>query len=313
MLTFVATFNSILPSFILIFCGWALRYWNILSDDFLEGASRLIFYIALPAMITLKFYEVSPGHLVPWLQLGYCTLITSTVILGIWWISHRSSADRSTVGVIVQGATRSNFAVMGLYLAKALFGTAGLVNATLLMVATIPLNNVTSIVVMSRYAPASQKENRPLLRLILGNPLILSLAVVPLIWIKPPVPAPILSVAHDLASLSLPLALIAIGGSLHLATGVKYLKNGGITVLLKLIVVPIVLTGGAIAMGLRGLDLASVVLFGATPTATASYVLSKKFEADSALSGWIIAVSTVGSLVTLPIFIIGLRAARLIP
>lgn len=313
MLTVIATLNAILPSFVLMFCGWLVHRTGIVTHRFLSESTRLVFFVALPVMITLKFYEVDSSHVFPTRQLIVCIFGTLIYCLLSWLVARKISPNNAHTGAIFQGATRSNFAVVGLYLINTLFGHPGLLNATLLMVATIPINNISSVLVLAQYAPKDNTKPVSIAKTVLMNPMLLSLAVVPLIWFKPPIPSFILHAAHDISSLTLPLALIAVGASIQFSRIRDHIWSGGIAVILKLLVMPFTVVGIAVVAGIRGLDLASIALFAATPTATASYILAKRFRSNTELTSWIIATSTLTSLVTLPLLIIVLRLFKLVP
>ncbi|NBV83556.1 AEC family transporter [bacterium] len=313
MVTVIATLNAILPSFVIMFCGWAIYRLGIVSHRFLQESSRLVFFIALPVMITLKFYEVDASHAFPIRQLIVCFVAAIIFCVMSWLVARKLAGNPDAVGAIFQGATRSNFAVIGLYLVNTLFGHDGLLNATLLMVATIPINNVSSVLILSRYGSHSHKKSGSVFKSIFMNPTLLSLLVVPLIWFKPPVPEFVLHSAHDIASLTLPLALIGVGASIQFSRIRTHMIRGGLTVMMKLVAMPMVVIGVSILAGIRGLDLASITLFSATPTATASYILAKRFQSDIELTSWVIAASTLLSLITLPVIVIVLRVLALIP
>ncbi len=313
MFTAIATLNAILPSFVLMFCGWIIHRTGVVTHRFLNEASRLVFFVALPVLITLKFYEVDSAQVFPTRQITVCVIATLVYCLFSWGVARKIAPTRAAIGAIFQGATRSNFSVIGLYLINALFGHAGLLNATLLMVATIPINNLSSAIVLSRYAPDGANAKGSILKAIVMNPMVLSLSVVPLIWYKPPVPLFILQAAHDISALTLPLALIAVGASIQFSRIRDHIWSGGVAVILKLIVMPVTVIGISVLAGIRGLDLASIALFAATPTATASFILAKRFHSDTKMTGWIVAACTLTSLATLPTIIILLRLLKLVP
>ena len=314
MISVITTLNAILPSFVIMFCGWIVQRTGVVTHRFLNEASRLVFFVALPVMITVKFYEVDSSQVFPTRQIAVCVIATLIYCLVSWLIVRKIAPTKAAIGAMFQGATRSNFAAIGLYLINTLFGHAGLLNATLLMMATIPINNVTSVLVLSKYAPDKGNAKRgSIIKTIIMNPMVLSLAVVPLIWFKPPIPSFILHAAHDISALTLPLALIAVGASMQFSRIRDHIWAGGVTIILKLIVMPVIVVGFAVFAGIRGLDLASIALFAATPTATASYILAKQFHSDAEMTSWIIAACTLTSLATLPVLIIILRLLKLVP
>ncbi|NBV42827.1 hypothetical protein EBR96_08700, partial [bacterium] len=256
----------------------------------------------LPIFVTLKFYETPPSHQFNWIQIGYTFFATLIAAIAIWLVSHRLVSDRQSVGVVVQGILRSNFTVIGLYLIQAFYGLPGVSNATLLLVATIPLNNLISSGALGFYSRTAETEKRT--HLILGlikNPMILSLLLIPLIWFKPPVPQAILSAGHYISGMALPLALLSIGATIELKVLHMHTVVGAWSVIVRMVALPLLLIPGAILVGLRGIDLVSVFLYFAAPTATATYVTARAYKANAMLASWIIVVSSLVGLLTIPI------------
>lgn len=79
----------------------------------------------------------------------------------------------------------------------------------------------------------------------------------------------------------------------------------------KLVVVPALFCLGGIALGFQGIELGVLLLMSSAPTAAASYVMVRAMGANAALAANIIAVTTIGSLVTTSLGIMLLRAAGL--
>src|SRR5690606_24357773 len=103
---------------------------------------------------------------------------------------------------------------MGLALSYIMFGEAGLPAASLLLATMIPLFNVLSVIVLS--LPHQQGlQLWTMLKSVLTNPLILGiLLALPFSLLHWPIPELVLHTGNYLRDLTLPLALLAIGGSL---------------------------------------------------------------------------------------------------
>ncbi|KZZ27620.1 hypothetical protein A3752_22555 [Oleiphilus sp. HI0081] len=111
--------------------------------------------------------------------------------------------------------------------------------------------------------------------------------------------------------MTLPLALICVGGSIKL----NELKDSNHlalkATLLKLVGVPLLFTRAALVMGFKDLALGTLFLMFASPTATASFVMAKAMRGNAELAATIIALSTVLSLLTVSTGIFVLRALGL--
>lgn len=80
----------------------------------------------------------------------------------------------------------------------------------------------------------------------------------------------------------------------------------------KLVLVPLVLTAGAVALGFRGIELGILMLMASSPSAAAGYVMVRAMGGNAALAANIIALTTLGSLLTTSLGVMLLRSGGLI-
>ena len=74
---------TIIPIFLVIFVGWLARRKQFMPDGFLRPANRLVFYLAIPAMI---FRAISRTSFREELNIQVL-LITLLCIPVVWWVS----------------------------------------------------------------------------------------------------------------------------------------------------------------------------------------------------------------------------------
>jgi len=98
---------------------------------------------------------------------------------------------------------------------------------------------------------------------------------------------------------TLPLALMSIGGALTFANLRGYLKPSLVGAVIKLVALPVVGYGMLAWLQVAGPALQTAMLFFALPTSTAIYVLSSQLGSDTALASAAIVVSTVLSFFSL--------------
>lgn len=109
-----------------------------------------------------------------------------------------------------------------------------------------------------------------------------------------------------LGQTAIPLALLLLG--IQLSQGdygwgkKEFLASG-----LRLIIAPIVSIVVASLLNLERLDFQVLVLQGAMPSAVSSYIFVNEFGGDAPLTARIILISTILSLLTLPIFLLILK------
>ena len=117
---------------------------------------------------------------------------------------------------------------------------------------------------------------------------------------------------HYLAQMTLPLALICIGGSLYWQNFRNNHKEVIWASICKLIFMPLMGTSLAISLGFRGQELGLIYLMLSTPTAVSSYVMAKKMSRYGTMAAEIIALSTASSTIIITLGLILLKTTGLI-
>jgi predicted permease len=134
------------------------------------------------------------------------------------------------------------------------------------------------------------------------------IAAAPFAIFKIGLPGWLESSGQYLADMTLPLALICIGGTLSLAA---LRKSGSMALsasLVKMIGLPLAATLGAWLLGFRGPELGILFLYFGAPTAAASFVMARAAEGNHELAAAIIVITTLMAAVTTNIGIFVLQA-----
>jgi predicted permease len=247
-------------------------------------------------------------------QILYIYLGTTITYLMIWWFSSPYIKNPKDKSSFIQGAFRGNYAIIGLALISNLFGNDALGKATIILAFLLPLYNVLAVIVLT--VPLKTDE-KPILKSavwdILLNPLILAVIIgLPFSIFNIKLPQLVLSTGNFLADLALPLALIGIGGSFNIENLKKASNLALGSSIIKIVLLPIILTTGAYFLGYRNVDLGIMFIVFAAPTAIASFVMADVMGANSRLAGNIIMITTLGSVFTISIGILILKSFGLI-
>lgn len=295
---FLQTLNVTAPVFAMLFLGYGLKRIEWINDNFIKTASALVFNVCMPSLLFLGIYHadlrsaLKPGLLV------YFVVATVGSFAIAWWIATKRcpQVDR---GVFTQGAFRGNNGVIGLALAGSMYGEYGISLGSILAGLVIVLYNSLSVVVLAIYSPNIKSDPLSICKSILVNPLIISVVVaVPFAWLQIPIPNWILTSADYVAQMSLPLALICIGGTLSLAA----LRSSGSVALsasaVKMILLPIVGTFGAWLLGFRGAELGILFLYIGAPSASVGYVMVRASGGNYSLAAAIIVITTLAAAIT---------------
>lgn len=316
MSEFLAVFGFSLsvtgPIFVILALGVVLMRIGMLTDAFVEAGSRLVFNIALPALLFVSISGTAPGEAANLRLIAFGAVATLVAFVVLEAMAARLVSPARDRGVVVQGAFRSNMAVIGLAYCVNAYGEAGLIAASMYVGVITILFNVLAVITLSRSLHRSRGPGR-IVRGIVLNPLILSIAMALLVsWSGLRLPAVALQSLQYFADLTLPLALLCTGASLNFASLRREMANTVLAGASKLVVIPLVFAVGGIAIGLRGVDLAVLVLMASAPTAAASYVMVHAMGGNASLAANIIALTTLGSLLTTSLAVMILRGLELI-
>lgn len=295
---FLQTLNVTAPVFAMLFLGYGLKRIEWINDNFIKTASALVFNVCMPSLLFLGIYHadlrsaLKPGLLV------YFVVATVGSFAIAWWIATKRCPEVDR-GVFTQGAFRGNNGVIGLALAGSMYGDYGISLGSILAGLVIVLYNSLSVVVLAIYSPNIKSDPLSICKSILVNPLIISVVTaVPFAWLQVPIPNWILTSADYVAQMSLPLALICIGGTLSLAA----LRSSGSVALsasaVKMILLPIVGTFGAWLLGFSGAELGILFLYIGAPSASVGYVMVRASGGNYSLAAAIIVITTLAAAIT---------------
>ncbi|MES1923837.1 AEC family transporter [Salinisphaera sp. T31B1] len=309
---FIQTLNVTLPVFAMVFLGIAMRRGGWVDDHFIRSASTIVFKGCMPALIFVSIVRADlsqalrPGMIT---YFGVATVL-SFVLCWLWAIWRVPEADR---GVYVQGAFRGNCGIMGLALASSMYGDFGLSAGSILVGEVILLYNGLSVIVLTWYQPGQRASWARMTRGVLGNPLILA-TLVAIVWavLALPVPVWIMTSADYFADMTLPLALICIGGSLSVAALYEARSIALSAGTIKMTILPGLATLGALPFGFSDAELGLMFLYFACPTASASFIMVQAMGGNVKLAANMVAVTTLAASVTMTLGVFVLRAGGVI-
>lgn len=302
------------PVFFILAAGVVFKRLGWINDAFAKTGSDLVFKVTLPCMLFVKLVETNFRHDLPVLLVLYAVVATVLVFVVLDRLVTPLIARSTDRGVFVQGAFRSNMGVIGLAFCLSAFGEAVIAAASIYLAVLTVLYNILAVLTLSRHH-AVQAQPKPLHSLLfdmLKNPLILSISagvLVSLSGVK--VPVILLNTGGYLAQMTLPLALLCAGASIRLqefqASPPLYWATAA-----KLFMVPLLVTLGGIAIGLRGDVLGVLYLMSSAPTAAASYPMTLALGGNHHLAAAIVAATSLGSLLSTTVGIFVLRSLEMI-
>ncbi|THB74562.1 MAG: AEC family transporter [Desulfobulbaceae bacterium] len=300
----------VLPVFVVIGVGYVLRKAGLVGKEFLFQLNRLIYYVALPALL---FYKIATADFSasfnPRLLAGM--IISVVAVFGASFLFARLMGyPEKSQGAFCQASFRGNIVYFGLAIVYNGYGESGLAIAGILVGFLVPLYNFLAVVgLLLPQQNGEHKLGRSFWAYQLAlNPLIIA-SFIGILWSFFNIPVPIvLSRSLDiLTGMSLPLALIAIGASLSRDKLKGEMIKTSLATVTRLFLAPLITVLTLLLLGISGLELAVGVILAGAPTATASYIMAQQLKSDAELSGAIIVMTTLISVFSYSVILFLLR------
>jgi predicted permease len=310
----IFTGNVVAPVFLLVALGFVIRKLNIINENFVEITSKFVFSVSLPALVFFNICEIDLTKTIDVGEIAYILISTLISFLIIWVASIPFIKEGKNLSVFVQGAYRSNYAIVGFAIISKLLGNQALGKAALVLAYVLPLYNILAVIILTVPLRKEKKADyKSIFKDILLNPLILAVIVaIPFSYFKIKVPLMVEQTGGFLSDIALPLALIGIGGSMNFANIKKASGLAFTSSAIKIILIPLVLTFGAYEFGYTGVNLGIMFVLFSCPTAIASFIMADAMGANSRLAGNIVLISTIGSVFTIAAGIVILKGFALI-
>lgn len=313
---FILSFNVISPIIIITVLGYFLKKKSVISEEFTEKITYIIFKISIPALLFNKITGLDVSLSLNEVQRNFM-IYTGMVFIGAYLLFELTAKlfikDIKTRGAYVQGSTRSNYIFIGYPILMGLFGDQVIFPMILLTLVSLPIFNVTAILTLTINNPNLKGVNlKGLLKNIFTNPIILSI-IAGFLWSVIGLPVPLFaSKTFELVgAVSTPLALIVIGSMFVVNTKPGVNLPLIFAVFNKNIFLPVIFTIIAVYLGFRGVYLGTLFIVFATPTSTTSFIMSKAMDSNYSLSANIVLASTALSSVIIFIGIIILKSTNL--
>ena len=299
MQNFIVTVNVILPTFIMIGLGYFLKQIKLFDDHTLKSMNNITFKTFLPLLL---FYNVYKTNIKEGFNPKLMIFATMSIIISFfisWIIISNLEKDKKKKGVLIQGIFRSNFVLFGMPISISLFGE-GLAGVPSMLIAVIvPIFNFLSVIILEIYKGESI-DLKKILKGIITNPLICASIFgffMTALGIK--LPGVVDKTVCDIAKVATPLALIILGGSFEFKTISKSKKQLVGVIMGRLIIIPGIFIPISIILGFRNIELATLIVMFAAPTAISSFTMAQQMEADSELAGNIVVFSSIFAIFTM--------------
>lgn len=312
MESFMMAVQVVVPMAIMVGIGVLLRIVKVTDAATMKKVDNIIFKVTMP---TLMFYNIYKTDFSQLTNIGYILYGVAglmIIFLAAMFLVPKFVKPRPTASSYGQAILRSNYLIFGAAVAQSIYGAGNIGLISLLGAVAVPMFNAQSAVLLEagRHGTASPKK---LLIAIVKNPTVIATVIglaVNFSGIR--LPELIVGVVEDISGLTTPLSFLSIGVSLSL--GAVSGKKGYLTsaIALRLVLIPLALVAGAVALGFRGQELCALLILFAAPTAVSSYPMAVAMDADGDFAGQMVALTTLICLPTIFVWTLVLNMMHLL-
>jgi hypothetical protein len=296
----------IFPIFAVIFIGYGLSRKGVIGLSFIQPANRIVYYIAIPAML---FKAIAPVSFRESCHMGAVLsllgAVGATVIIG-WGAMRLLQIAPKRRGTFLQSSFHGNIGYIAYAVAYYALGEERFAFTAILSSFIIVAQNFLAVWVLVSQRPGEGREARikALIKSVLFNPVILTVVAGTSFSLSGlPLSAPVERFLMIVSGMALPTALLLIGATLSFKSLQKMMKEVVGVGLLKLICLP--------ALGYLFMTAAhvpepfqlSVTILLAAPPATVVYIMAKEIGGDPELAATCISIHTLAAAATYSLFL----------
>ncbi|MBU3154610.1 AEC family transporter [Clostridium estertheticum] len=304
---FFAADQSVLSIMIMIIIGYFLAYKKLIDEKAINLITTIVINISLPMMMintimsnfTKKMLiDDSRGLIVPFLTIGCCFIIAKL-------FSKIVKIKNNRRGLFVSMFFNSNTIFMGLPVNLALFGEKSVPYVLLYYIA-----NTTFFWTLGVYEITKDGNKRTLnffsmeiIKKILSPPLIGFIVGILLVLLNIKFPLFIMDTSKSLGSITTPLSMFFIGASIYLVDlkSIKFTLDIVWVLIGRFVISPILVILIAPIFHIPHLMESVFVIQAAMPVMANSAIIAKAYNSDYDFASLMIAISTVGTLIVIPI------------
>ncbi len=290
--------SNVLVLFILIAVGYMSNKTKMLKSESIKDMTNFVLYIVTPCVIINSYQREFDSQMLVGLAITLAAAFLSfalNILMSHLLVKDRDSRVEKTLRF---GAVFSNCGYMSLPLQQAMLGETGVFyGATYVTVFQIVLWTYGVVVMSGNIKSISLKK-------IVINPGVMgTVAGIVFFVCSISIPFSIIEPMKHLAALNTPIPMIIVG--YHLAGASFKIKglSAYVAIILRLIVFPLLMILGLWLCGITGDIMVACTIAASAPVAAATTMFSEKFGGDTSLSATMVSVTTLLSIITMPLVV----------
>ena len=295
-----AVASQVIILFVLIGVGFACGKANMFSDESISGMTAFMLNIVAPSAIVDSFCrEYQPELLRGLLLVLGAALFAHAAGIGLSRLIIRDK-NESAQRMLRFGAVFSNCGYMGLPLLNAVLGSIGVFYGAGYIIIFTLVSWTYGLVAVS-----GDKREISLKKLVTNPGVLGSIAGLIVFLFSIKLPNIIYAPIHYLGALNTPVPMVIVGYQLSKVDLLAMWKKASYYVasLVRLIVIPFVTFVVLYLAGMRGELLVSCILSASAPSAALTTMFAVRYKQDTQAASAMISMSTILSLITLPLII----------
>jgi len=310
--------DLILPVFAVIVTGCIVGYTGYLSRALSDALIHFAYNIAMPALLIVTIAQ-EPGHsLINWrflVAFGGGSLLCFLLVFGAMrLLVSRSLASRTMYGM---AASMTNTGFVALPVLQAIYGQRAVLPAAIATVFVAVVMFPVAVMLLEfgqRDAHGSRTAPMVTAKHVVLNPLVVS-TLIGMLWsvLGLRLPGPVTAYLAILADALTPCALFAIGLGLSIDGLRANIGPASLLSAVKLVIMPMIVYGLSVSLGLDPLYTIAAVICAAVPTAKTAYILAGEYHCEEMMVASTVSMTTLASIISLVVWLYGLSglAARI--
>lgn len=298
---FLVVAGQVITLFLLMGAGFVITKLGKLSAHTSSQMSFLLLYVVCPCLVIESMQVTLDHELLVNLGQAVLAFCLTYVIFIFMSMPFFPSRDKDTRPVLKYGLIFANTGFMGFPLVEAVVGPEALIFAAASTVIFTIIQWSYGVVLMG--GKASVKS-------ILVNPGTVSiLAGLVLLFTGYRPPAPVNSAISFLADMNTPLAMVVIGSQMARANIRDTFRHYRLfeASFIRLVLMPAVIAIVLLPLHLNPLLYCAAVVLAAAPTAGVTSIFADQFGRNTAAAAQLVTLSTLLSVITLPLFAVVAR------
>ncbi len=276
----------VIPVFLLVAAGFLFAHWKKIS---LTAVTEIIVYLGTPSLVfgSLASKPLQPADIAV-LFTGILIIFAAVgLLIRLYFFCFRFHSRGFALPTLFMNAGN-----MGIPLALFAFGQAGFQRATLMFVMITFLQYSLGIYILNGHSNWTEIFRLPLIYAAVAG-LCVNLAQIE-------IPELLLQPVTMLGQATIPIMLISLGCRLYQVESLQWGHALG-GALLRIVGGFVSANIAAHWIGAEGVNRQVLLLYGSLPAAVVNFILTEKYRQDPVLAASIVVLSTLISVVTVPV------------